>query len=192
MAMRASWTRGALVVLTVGPGCGLAPEIFVGAHSEPHGAPPERDAGTARGEDASTPERDAGSGVEEDAGPVTADDGGTAVGADAGTLSCGPMGARAVLTPPCTRRELGVKWNAAACESLFGCACAGADCPHRHPLRSASRGTPRALESSGARPPWPRLGLLVAEGHPRQSAGRGGARGRKWMDAIPEKANEAP
>ena len=40
MAMRASWTRGALVLLlTVGPGCGLAPEIFVGAHSEPRGAP---------------------------------------------------------------------------------------------------------------------------------------------------------
>ena len=136
MAMRASWTRGALVVLTVGPGCGLAPEIFVGAHSEPHGAPPERDAGTARGEDASTPERDAGSGVEEDAGPVTADDGGTAVGADAGTLSCGPMDARAVFPAPCTRRELGVKWNGAACETLIGCECAGADCPHLHPLHS--------------------------------------------------------
>ena len=39
MAMRASWTRGALVLLTVGPGCGLAPEIFIGAHSEPRGAP---------------------------------------------------------------------------------------------------------------------------------------------------------
>ena len=124
------------MLLTVGPGCGLAPEIFVGAHSEPRGAPPERDAGTARGEDASPPEHDAGSGVEDDAGPVTADDAGTAVGADAGTLSCGPMDARAVLTPPCTRRERGVKWNGAACESVFGCACAGADCPHLHPLRS--------------------------------------------------------
>ena len=40
MAMRARWTRGALgVLLTVGPGCGLAPEIFVGAQSEPRGAP---------------------------------------------------------------------------------------------------------------------------------------------------------
>jgi hypothetical protein len=136
MAMRASWTRGALV-LTVGPGCGLAPEIFVGAHSEPRGVLPERDAGTTRGEDASPPEREAGSGVEEDAGPVTADDGGTAVGADAGTLSCGPMDARAIRPPPCTtRRELGVKWNGAACESVFGCACAGADCPQLHPLRS--------------------------------------------------------
>jgi len=145
MAMRASWTRGARVLLTVGPGCGLAPEIFVGAHSEPRGAPPERDAGTARGEDASPPEHDAGSGVEDDAGPVTADDAGTAVGddagtavgTDAGTLSCGPMDARAIRTPPCTTpRQLGVKWNGAACESVFGCACAGADCPHLHPLRS--------------------------------------------------------
>jgi len=136
MAMRANWTRGTLGVLTVGPGCGLAPEIFVGAHSEPRGAPPERDAGTAVGEDASTPEGDAGSGVEDDAGSGTADDAGTAVGDDAGTLSCGPMDARAVLTNPCTRRELGVKWNGAACESVFGCACAGADCPHLHPLRS--------------------------------------------------------
>jgi hypothetical protein len=161
MAMRASWTRGALVLLlTVGPGCGLAPEIFVGAHSEPRGASPERDAGTVRGEDASTPEGDAGTGVEDDAGSGTADDGGTAVGADggtavgadggtavgadggtavgadAGTLSCGPMDARAVRTPPCTPRELGVKWNGAACETLIGCECAGADCPQLHPLRS--------------------------------------------------------
>ena len=146
MAMRASWTRGALVLLlTVGPGCGLAPEIFVGAHSEPRGAPPERDAGTAMGEDASTPEGDAGSGVEDDAGPVTADDAGTAVGDDAGTavgndagtLSCGPMDARAIRDPPCTTpRQFGVKWNGAACESLFGCECVGADCPNLHPLRS--------------------------------------------------------
>ena len=140
------------MLLSVGPGCGLAPEIFVGAHSEPRGAPPERDAGTAVGEDASPPEHDAGSGVEEDAGPVTADDGGTAVGDDggtavgddggtavgddAGTLSCGPMDARAVFPAPCTRRELVVKWNGAACESVFGCECAGADCPNLHPLRS--------------------------------------------------------
>jgi len=145
MAKRASWTRGALVLLlTVGPGCGLAPEIFVGAHSEPRGASPERDAGTVRGEDASTPEGDAGTGVEEDAGSGTADDGGSAVGADggtavgddAGTLSCGPMDARAVRTPPCTPRELGVTWNGAACETLIGCECAGADCPQLHPLRS--------------------------------------------------------
>jgi hypothetical protein len=55
MAMRASWTRGALMMLLLngGSGRGLAPEIFVGAHSEPRGDTPERDAGTARGEDAS-------------------------------------------------------------------------------------------------------------------------------------------
>jgi len=28
-----------VLLLTVGPGCGLAPEIFVGAPSEPRGAP---------------------------------------------------------------------------------------------------------------------------------------------------------